>query len=341
MYEAFQFAGYDVKLEIGTGGHDGIQRAAILPDALRWLWRGYPEPIKVHEPAHMMQPGWDPRGKVYSTVWADKPWQKISEGGAANSPANDRDGNVYFSDASAGRIYKSTPDGKVTVFREKSGGAGALRVGPDGRLYASQLAQKRIVSFGMNGDEKSVAGNIEASDLAINSKGGIYFTDTIHRTVGYIDPSGKSRVVYDGGEIAKPHGVALSSDQAMLIVTDAEARFSWSFQITGNAGLANGEPFYRLEMPETGWVSGVQAVAEDSIGQIYFATPLGIQVCEGNGRVAQILNPPEHGAITSLAFAGKDLNWLFVTENGKLFRRPVKVTGTAAWAPVMPPKPPL
>ncbi len=70
MYEAFQSAGYDVRLEIGDGGHDGRQAATIMPDVLRWLWRDYPAPITVHEPAHMAQPGWDPRAKVYSTVWA-------------------------------------------------------------------------------------------------------------------------------------------------------------------------------------------------------------------------------------------------------------------------------
>jgi len=341
MYEAFEFSGYDVKLEIGTGGHDGKQTGAIMPDALRWLWRGYPAPITVHEPAHMTQPGWDPRGKVYSTVWADRGWEKVGESGSANSPANDREGNVYFADALANRIYKSTADGKVSVFRENTNGADALAIGPDGRLYASQPARKRIVSFGANGDEKVVANNVEATDLAINAKGAIYVTDAAHQTIGYIDASGKSRVVYDGGEIASPHGLALSPDQAMLIVTDTQGRFSWSFQIAENGSLTNGEPFYRLEMPESGWMSAAQSVAEDSIGQVYFATAIGIQVCEANGRVGQILNSPEHGAITSLAFAGKDLNWLYVTESGKLFRRPVKVTGTSAWSPAKPPKPPL
>jgi hypothetical protein len=88
-------------------------------------------------------------------------------------------------------------------------------------------------------------------------------------------------------------------------------------------------------------MSGVRAAAEDSIGQVYFATPLGLQVCEANGRVAMILNPPEPGAITSFAFAGKDLDWLYAAEGGKLFRRETKVKGVAAWAPVKPPKPPL
>jgi sugar lactone lactonase YvrE len=94
-------------------------------------------------------------------------------------------------------------------------------------------------------------------------------------------------------------------------------------------------------MPEEGWMSGVQAVTEDSIGQVYFATAIGVQVCEANGRVAEILNPPEHGKISSLVFAGKDLDWLYVAEGSKLFRRPVKVKGVAAGTPVKPPKPPL
>ena len=88
-------------------------------------------------------------------------------------------------------------------------------------------------------------------------------------------------------------------------------------------------------------MSGAVAVTEDALGQVYFATPLGIQVCEANGRVAQILNPPEHGVLTSVAFGGKELNWLYVTEGGKLFRRPSKMSGSAAWLTLKLPKPPL
>ena len=193
--------------------------------------------------------------------------------------------------------------GKVTLFKDNSSGARALRVGPDGRLYAAQPARQRIVSYGPGGDEKVVAQNVAAGDLAITAKGAIYFTDANHKTIGYIDGKGKARVVYGGGEIALPSGVALSPDQAMLIVTDAQSRFSWSFQIAADGSLTNGEPFYRLEMPEAGWMSGVQGVTEDAIGQVYFASALGVQVCEANGRVAAILNPPEPGAVASIAFA--------------------------------------
>jgi enterochelin esterase-like enzyme/sugar lactone lactonase YvrE len=342
MYEAFESAGYDVQLTIGEGGHDRKQGSAIMPEVMRWLWRDYPKPITVHEPASMSQPGWDPRGKVYSTVWADKPWEPV--GGTYRSvsgPASDKDGNVYFADTPGNRIYKSDAEGKVTVFKDYSDAPAALAFGPDGRLYASQLLRKRIVSYDAGGDEKVMAQGVEANGLALTAKNAIYFADSAHKSIGYIDAAGKVRTVHSGGEMAMPSAVTLSPDQAMLIVADAQARFGWSFQIAADGSLVNGEPFYRLEMPETGWMSGVQGMTEDSDGQIYFATPLGIQVCEANGRVAQILNPPEHGGIASVGFAGKDLNWLYVSEGGKLFRRPVKVKGNASWAVVKPPKPPL
>ena len=342
MFEALEYSGYDAKLVMGSGGHNMIQGAAIMPDALRWLWRGYPDAIVVHEPAAMHEPGWDPRGKVYSTVWADKPWHQVGATyGSVTSSATDMDGNVYFADPTASRIYKSDPDDKVKLFIAHSSGASALQVGSDGRLYASQPARKRIVSYDANGGEKIVARNVEAGDLAVTSKGMLYFVDTDHKTIGFIDAAGGTRTVYQGGEIALPSAIALSPDQAMLIVADGQSRFSWSFQIARDGSLINGEPFYRLETPESGWMSEAKGVAEDSIGQVYFATGAGLQICEANGRVAEILNPPEHGTISGVAFAGKHLDWLYVTEGGKLFRRPVKVTGTSVAEPVKPPKPPL
>jgi enterochelin esterase family protein len=42
MAAALKFKGYDYQLVIGDGGHDQRHAKAILPDALRWLWRDYP-----------------------------------------------------------------------------------------------------------------------------------------------------------------------------------------------------------------------------------------------------------------------------------------------------------
>ena len=342
MYEALQFGGYDVKFVLGDEGHNMKQGGAIMPEALRWLWRGYPNPITVYEPPAMNSAGWEPRGQVYSVVSAAKPWEQVGETyKSVASPASDKDGNVYFADPVASRIYKSDAAGKVTLFKENTGGALALRVGADGRLYASQPGRKRIVSYGSAGDEKQIAAGVEASDLALTAKGGIYFTDTAAKTVGFVDAKGQRRVVYSGGEIEKPVALSLSPDQAMLIVGDAQLRFNWSLQIAKDGGLINGEPFFRVDMPEISPASGVAGVAVDNIGQVYFATALGIQYCEQNGRCAGIVSKPERGTLSNIAFAGKDLDWLYVAEGTKLFRRAVKQRGVTAWAPVKAPKPPL
>ena len=41
MAAALKFAGYDSRFVFGDGGHNGRHGGAILPDSLRWLWRGY------------------------------------------------------------------------------------------------------------------------------------------------------------------------------------------------------------------------------------------------------------------------------------------------------------
>ena len=42
MAAALKFAKYDYRFEYGDGAHNGKHGGAILPDALRWLWRDYP-----------------------------------------------------------------------------------------------------------------------------------------------------------------------------------------------------------------------------------------------------------------------------------------------------------
>ena len=41
MHKALEFAGYDVRFDYGTGEHSGTHGGAVLPDALRWLWRDW------------------------------------------------------------------------------------------------------------------------------------------------------------------------------------------------------------------------------------------------------------------------------------------------------------
>ncbi|CAN5636002.1 SMP-30/gluconolactonase/LRE family protein [soil metagenome] len=342
MYEALKYAGYDATLVMGDGAHDTKQAGAILPDALRWLWRGYPEPIVVKEPVSMNEPGWDPRGKPFAIVSANDGWQRVGDAADVTALSTEDQGDVYFADKSTGRIYKADAAGKAKVWKEGISGVAALQAAVDGIIYVSQPDLHRITKLPANAKSSVIATDVEAVAMAVTKAGTLYFVDAKHEVIQSIDTSGMIRKFSIAGMIAAPSGLALSADQAMLVVSDAQSRFSWSFQIGAQGELLNGEPFYRLEMPETGWMSGASAVVEDTAGLVYFATPMGVQVCEANGRMASVLNPPEPGAMTKMVMTGSgDKNWMYAIENGKLFRRAVKVKGALVASPSKLPKPPL
>ncbi len=46
MERALQFSGYEVNHIWGEGAHNGQHGTAIFPEAMRWLWKDYPNPVK-------------------------------------------------------------------------------------------------------------------------------------------------------------------------------------------------------------------------------------------------------------------------------------------------------
>jgi gluconolactonase len=334
---ALDHAGYDSKLVVGTEGHNSKHGSAIFPDALRWLWRDYQKPIakpKDGERHFLTNNVLDP----------DKDWELVSQGHKfTEGPAVDAKGNVFFSDIPNNRIQRIALDGKVTVFKEDSGGANGLMFGPDGRLYACQNGRKRIVAWSRDGKESVLAENVQSNDLAVNSRGEIYFTDPANKRVWFIDARGNRRVVHEG--IAFHNGVRFSPDHSFLNVTDTAGRWVWSFLIQPDGALTNGVPFHRLEIPdevESGLLrSGADGMTVDSEGFLYVATKLGIQICDPAGRVVGILGKPQSTDPSNVVFGGADLQTLYVTSGDKVFRRWIRRKGTLPWVAVKPPKPRL
>jgi sugar lactone lactonase YvrE/predicted esterase len=334
---ALDHAGYDSKLVVGTEGHNSKHGSAILPDALRWLWRDYQKPIakpKDGERHFLTNNVLDP----------DKDWELVSQGHKfTEGPAVDADGSVFFSDIPNNRIHRIALDGKLTVFKEDSGGANGLMFGPDGRLYACQNGRKRIVAWSRAGQESVIAEGVESNDLAVNSRGEIYFTDPTHKRVWFIDASGNKRVVHEG--IDFPNGVRFSPDHSFLNVTDTVGRWVWSFLVQPDGALTNGVQFHRLEIPdevESGPLrSGADGMTVDSEGFLYVATKLGIQICDPAGRVVGILRKPQSTDPSNVVFGGPDLQTLYVTSGDKVFRRWIRRKGTLPWVAVKPPKPRL
>jgi hypothetical protein len=131
MLSALEYAGYDVRHGWGDGEHNSRHATAMFPDALRWLWRDWPSPIKAN-------PEGKSRQDVLQTLIPGEEWQLVTErpvhGAGVAVNAN---GEVFLEDTSENRIYRVGLDGSVTPFGEHPGLVRALAFGPEGRLYAA------------------------------------------------------------------------------------------------------------------------------------------------------------------------------------------------------------
>lgn len=182
-------------------------------------------------------------GKIFP---ADpKPVEVFAGGFFTEGPACSPDGCIYFSDQTftdetgmeAGIIWKYDPAKDTTVvFRSPSGMSNGIAFDKEGRMVVCEGADyggRMIVGTDMNtGKSKIIAGLYKGkpfnspNDLAIDSKGRIYFTDPRyagHETIDQpvmgvyrIDGNNKVRLLIDN--IPMPNGIALSPDEKILYV---------------------------------------------------------------------------------------------------------------------------
>ena len=333
MAAALKFAGYDTTFVTGDGGHDSHQGRAILPDALRWLWRDHPKPIA--KPTSVGDRQW-----VMEVLDPSEDWEVVSEGHRfTEGPAVDRDGNVFFTDIPNNRIHKIDTAGNVTVFKEDTGSVNGLMFGPDGKLYACQNGRRRIVAYTPEGREEMIVEEVQSNDLVVTAGGQIYFTDPSNKKVWLIDEQRNKRVVHEG--IERPNGIMLSPDQSLLTVADSWGKWVWSFQVQADGSLAHGQPFYRLETPDATSRSSADGMTMGSEGRLFVTSRVGLQICDQPGRVVGIIGKPQPGPLSNVVFAGPELKTLYVTAGDKVFRRKVRMKGVLPWKVSKPEKPRL
>jgi len=321
MASALEYAGYDVRFVTGDGGHDGNQGSAILPDALRWLWREWKQPItpskgrtgaERHYVTEILDPaaGWEPVARLH---------------GSAGDVTVDAHGDVYAADPAGARILRiEHASGRTRAFRERTEDVRGIAFGPDGRLYASQPRRRRIVAYAADGKQGVIVGGFDAERLVVGANGGIWASDPTHHRVWYVDPRGGQRVVHEGLE--SPSALALSADQALLAVADASDRWVWSFPLAADGARRHGEAFYRLETGEAPRADP-GGMTVDSEGYLYVATPRGIQVFDQPGRVTAIIDLPAPSTASSITFGGPDLDTLYLASGDQVFRRRLRRKG--------------
>ena len=304
MERSLVFAGYDVKHEWGEGNHSAEHATRIFPDAMRWLWKDWPAPIKVGLGSDKLQqiliPGenWTLVGEGY----------KFTEGPTSNAV-----GEVYFNDVGGSKTYKIGPDGVPTVFLADSQKGDGQAFGPDGRLYAVASGAEQIIAYDAQGQGTKIAEGFRGNDLVVSHQGGIYVTHpgwngTDPSQIWHIKPNGEKQVVDKGLRFS--NGLTFSPDQSLLYVADSRSHWVYSYQVQPDGTLLHKQKYFHLHVRDADEDSGADGMRVDRDGRLYVATRMGIQVCDAPGRVNCII-PTPNGRVSNLCFGGEKFDTIY------------------------------
>jgi len=245
-------------------------------------------------------------------------------------PASDAQGNIFFTDIPNNRIHKWSLAGKLSTFRENSGGANGLFFDKAGNLLACEHANRRLVSIDPEGKVTILADRYKnkkfnsPNDLWLDPKEGIYFTDPRYGNrdnieqdgehVYYLSPDRKTiiRVVDD---MVRPNGLIGTADGRVLYITDHGGNKTYVYTINDDGTLSN----KKLFAPE-----GSDGMTIDNEGNIYLTTA-AVSVYSSAGEKIDTIEVPE--TPTNVCFGGKDKHTLFITARTSLYSVRMRVKG--------------
>ena len=284
MERAQQFAGYEVNHVWGDGGHNGTHATQIFPDAMKWLWKDWPTPVKAGLGSNQMKDvlvegeGWKLVGEGY----------KFTEGPAVNAK-----GEVFFNDVGDNKTYKVGPDGKPVVWLADSKRGDGQAFGPDGRLYANAAAVSQLLAWDADGKSAVFAEGFKGNDLVVRHDGSIFATAPFDPQkpgeIYYISPKGEKKVVDRGLKFA--NGICTSPDQTLLYVADSRSHWVYSYQIQADGSLAHKQKYYHLHMHDRDDDSGADGLRVARDRRLWVARRMGLQFCDQAGRVNGIIRP--------------------------------------------------
>lgn len=256
-------------------------------------------------------------------------------------PASDAQGNLFFTDIPANRIYKLSAAGEFSVFVEPSGHCNGLMITSNGGFYACQMDGALLQVDPKTGKLTTLASEYNGkrfnapNDLVVDASGGIYFTDPRFRApmplpqekegVYYRAADGKVTRLLDG--LPAPNGVLLSTDEKTLYVIPTMQKEMMAYPVEGPGKLGEGKVFCSLVQREgtTGPGGGGDGLTIDTQGNLYITSGLGIQIYSPAGKHLKTIEFPEQPA--NVTFGGPERKTLFVTARTGLYSVEMNVQG--------------
>ncbi|MCE9529537.1 MAG: SMP-30/gluconolactonase/LRE family protein [Planctomycetes bacterium] len=335
MERSLKFAGYEVEHRWGTGGHSNVQGTEVFPEAIKWLWKDWPNAIRPAQGSPQLK----------EILLPEENWKFVAAGYTfTEGPAVNAKGEVFFNDVPNSKTFKIGLDGKVSIFISDSKKGDGQAFGPDGRLYAVAGGEEKIIAYDAEAKPTVIAEGFRGNDLVVKNDGGIYVTHPgwdgkAPSQIWYISPKGEKKIVDKGLKFS--NGLTLSPDQSLLYVADSRTHWVYSYQVEDDGSLTQKQKYFHLHVHDTADDSGADGMRVDRDGRLWVATRAGLQVCDQAGRVLCII-PTPNGKISNLCFGGENGDIIYATCGDKVYMRKVKVKGANAFQPpFLPAKPKL
>jgi sugar lactone lactonase YvrE/enterochelin esterase-like enzyme len=342
MERALTFSGYDVKHVWGQGGHNGQHGTAVFPEAMRWLWRDYPNKIKA---------GSTNNPYLKDILIENEDWELVGENyGFTEGTAVNAKGEVFFQDIPNAKTYKIGLDGKVEIHLEDSKKASGTSFSKAGEMLTatgawSQPPTRQVHAYKDPKSYAVLAEETPGNDVSISYGGNVYVTSPDGRErpskLYLIKPNGEKTIVDEGLKFA--NGLCFSPDQTQLYVTESASHWVWVYTILSDGTLANKQRFgwlHVLDKDENAWSDGIKC---DRQGRIYVTSLSGLQVMDPLGRVNAIIPVPKtKGQVSNLCFGGPNFDILYASVHDKVYKRKVKIQGANNFEkPIKPANPKL
>jgi gluconolactonase len=257
--------------------------------------------------------------------------EKLAGGfGFTEGPAADAEGNIFFTDIPNNRILQWSLDGKLSTFRENSGGANGLYFDKDGNLLACEGEGRRLVSISPKGQVTVLAAKYQdkrfnsPNDLWIDPNGGVYFTDPRYGDRSGMEQDGehvyylssdRKRLIRVIDDMVRPNGLIGTPDGGLLYVADHGGGKTFVYTVNKGGTLSN----KKLFAPE-----GSDGMTIDNEGNVYLTTN-AVAVYNAEGKKIQTIEVPEQPA--NVTFGGRDNQTLFITARTSLYAIRMRVKG--------------
>lgn len=325
MDKAMSFSAYDYFFRAIDGPHVAGWNE-YFPEAMRFIWKGWPEPVKAGAGA--------PR--VRDVLVPGEDWSLAAGGyGDGRGPACNAKGEVFFADPAADTVCRIGLDGKAAVFASGAGHASAVAVGPKGEVYTVSQATGKVMCYEESAAARVVAENIPGSYVLARPDGTLFITGP------GAAPGARSRLwhVKEGAatvvnsDLKRATGLAFRPDQWLLAVADGDSKWAFSFQINNDGSLANGERFFWLHVPDWEDDAGAESLCYAKEGQLLAATRFGIQICADDGPAQVILPMPDRSRVMGVCLGGPSGNTLYAFCGSRIWKRTVKIHANGAFSP--------